>query len=72
VEIYVKTSLEVCEKRDVKGLYKLAREGKIKEFTGISDPYEEPEGAEIVVDGADDLDAIVEKICGWLKEKEFI
>jgi sulfate adenylyltransferase len=72
VEIYVKTSLEVCEKRDVKGLYKLAREGKIKEFTGISDPYEEPEGAEIVVDGADDLDVIVGKIVGWLREKEFI
>ena len=72
VEIYVKTSLEVCEKRDVKGLYKLAREGKIKEFTGISDPYEEPVGAEIVVDGADDLGAIVEKICGWLRGKEFI
>jgi adenylylsulfate kinase-like enzyme len=62
----------VCEKRDVKGLYKLAREGKIKEFTGISDPYEEPVGAEIVVDGADDLGAIVEKICGWLRGKEFI
>ena len=72
VEIYVKTSLEECEKRDVKGLYKLAREGKIKEFTGISDPYEEPVGAEIVVDGADDLGAIVQKICGWLREKEFI
>jgi adenylylsulfate kinase-like enzyme len=50
----------------------LAREGKIKEFTGISDPYEEPVGAEIVVDGADDLGAIVEKICGWLRGKEYI
>ena len=72
VEIYVKTSLEVCEKRDVKGLYKLAREGKIKEFTGISDPYEEPESAEIVVDGGDDLSLIVGKIVGWLRSKEFI
>ena len=72
VEIYVKTSLEMCEKRDVKGLYKLAREGKIKEFTGISDPYEEPEGAEIVVDGGDDLDVIVGKIVGWLRAKEYI
>jgi len=72
VEIYVKTSLEVCEKRDVKGLYKLAREGKIKEFTGISDPYEEPEGAEIVVDGGDDLTVIVDKIVGWLRSKDFI
>ena len=43
VEVHVATSLEECEKRDRKGLYKLAREGKIKEFTGISDPYEEPD-----------------------------
>ena len=42
VEIHVATSLEECERRDRKGLYKLARGGKIKEFTGISDPYEEP------------------------------
>ena len=42
MEIYVDTDLETCEKRDVKGLYKLAREGKIENFTGISDPYEKP------------------------------
>ena len=50
VEIHVATSLEECEKRDRKGLYKLAREGKIKEFTGISDPYEAPEEPELAVD----------------------
>ncbi|MBO6604972.1 bifunctional sulfate adenylyltransferase/adenylylsulfate kinase [Boseongicola sp. H5] len=50
VEVHVATSLEECERRDRKGLYKLAREGKIKEFTGISDPYEAPEAAELVVD----------------------
>lgn len=50
VEVHVATSLEECERRDRKGLYKLAREGKIKEFTGISDPYESPEAAELVVD----------------------
>ena len=50
VEVHVATSLEECEKRDRKGLYKLAREGKIPEFTGISDPYEAPEKAELVVD----------------------
>ena len=50
IEIYVSTSLEVCEERDRKGLYALARAGKIKEFTGISDPYEEPENAEMVID----------------------
>ncbi len=49
LEIHVATSLEECERRDRKGLYKLAREGKIKEFTGISDPYEVPENAELVI-----------------------
>ena len=49
-EIHVATPLEECERRDRKGLYKLAREGKIKEFTGISDPYEEPTKPELRVD----------------------
>ncbi|MFA7434406.1 MAG: bifunctional sulfate adenylyltransferase/adenylylsulfate kinase [Gemmobacter sp.] len=50
VEVHVATSIEECERRDRKGLYKLAREGTIKEFTGISDPYEVPTQAELVVD----------------------
>jgi adenylylsulfate kinase len=50
IEIYVKCPLEVCEQRDVKGLYKLARAGKIKNYTGISAPYEEPENADLVVE----------------------
>ncbi|SNX70939.1 adenylylsulfate kinase /sulfate adenylyltransferase [Cereibacter ovatus] len=50
IEVHVATPIEECEKRDRKGLYKLAREGKIKEFTGISDPYEVPAKAELVVD----------------------
>ncbi|MCM1159026.1 MAG: adenylyl-sulfate kinase [Bacteroidales bacterium] len=50
VEVYVSTPLEECEKRDVKGLYKDARAGKISNFTGISSPYEEPENPDIVVD----------------------
>jgi sulfate adenylyltransferase len=50
VEVHVATSLEECERRDRKGLYKLAREGKIKEFTGISDPYDEPETPELRLD----------------------
>ena len=50
VEIHVATSLEECERRDRKGLYKLAREGKIKEFTGISDPYEEPKMPELRIE----------------------
>ncbi|PLL14073.1 adenylyltransferase [Tabrizicola sp. TH137] len=50
IEVHVATSIEECERRDRKGLYKLAREGKIKEFTGISDPYEAPETPELRVD----------------------
>ena len=50
IEVYVSTPLEVCERRDVKGLYQKAREGKIPNFTGISSPYEIPENAEIVID----------------------
>ncbi|MBU28456.1 MAG: adenylyltransferase [Flavobacteriales bacterium] len=53
LEIFVNTPLEKCEERDSKGLYALAREGKIKEFTGISDPYEEPKNAEIVINSSD-------------------
>lgn len=50
LEIYTKASLGTCEKRDPKGLYKKAREGIIKEFTGISAPYEEPENPEVIID----------------------
>ncbi|PIB23430.1 adenylyltransferase [Amylibacter kogurei] len=50
IEVHVATSIEECERRDRKGLYKLAREGKIKEFTGISDPYDVPENPELSVE----------------------
>ncbi|MBZ0193287.1 MAG: adenylyl-sulfate kinase [Candidatus Kuenenia stuttgartiensis] len=50
IEIYVKCPLNVCEQRDVKGLYKKARTGEIKEFTGISAPYEEPSNPELTID----------------------
>ncbi|MCP5073951.1 MAG: bifunctional sulfate adenylyltransferase/adenylylsulfate kinase [Rhodobacteraceae bacterium] len=50
LEVHVATSIEECERRDRKGLYKLAREGKIKEFTGISDPYDVPEAPELRID----------------------
>ena len=53
VEVFVATSLEDCEERDTKGLYAKARSGEIKEFTGISDPYEEPETPEIRVETHD-------------------
>ena len=61
VEIFVNTPLEKCEERDSKGLYALAREGKIKEFTGISDPYEVPKDAEIVVNSSDENPEILVK-----------
>ena len=50
IEVYVKAPLNVCEHRDVKGLYKKARKGEIKNFTGISDPYEAPEHPEIIIE----------------------
>lgn len=50
VEVYVRVSLSVCEQRDAKGLYKKARKGEIKDFTGISTPYEEPENPELIID----------------------
>ena len=53
VEIHVATPLAECESRDRKGLYAKARQGLIPEFTGISDPYEEPENAELVIDTSD-------------------
>jgi sulfate adenylyltransferase len=63
IEIHVSTSREVCEQRDAKGLYKLARKGVIKEFTGISDPYEAPENPDIIIDsGVDDPEVLVEEI----------
>ena len=51
--VHVSTSIEVCEQRDRKGLYAKARAGILKEFTGISDPYEEPKDAEVVINTAD-------------------
>lgn len=50
VEVYLKCPIEVCRRRDVKGLYKLVDEGKIKNFTGVDDPYEEPENPELVIE----------------------
>lgn len=49
-EVYVKCSRDTCETRDVKGMYKLAREGKISNFTGLSDPYEPPSNPELILD----------------------
>jgi len=69
IEIYCKASLETCEKRDVKGLYKRARAGEIKNYTGIDSPYEAPVNPELIIDtGQETLDYSVSKILSYLKE----
>ena len=73
IEVYVKCPLEVAEKRDVKGLYKKARSGEIPQFTGISDPYEEPVNPEIVVETDKQTpEESANKILKWLKENNLI
>jgi len=70
IEVYVAASLETCEKRDVKGLYKKARAGEIPEFTGISAPYEEPSKPELVLDtDALSVDESVAQIIAYLEKK---
>jgi adenylylsulfate kinase len=65
IEIYCDTSIEICETRDVKGLYKKARSGEIAEFTGISSPYQAPKNPEITVNtGTASLDACVQQVIG--------
>lgn len=73
IEIFVSTPLEKCEERDVKGLYELARKGVIKEFTGISDPYEIPENAEIVINSSGETpEVLVDQIYAQLQELGYI
>ncbi len=73
VEVYVKCALDVCEARDTKGLYKKARAGEVKEFTGISAPYEEPLEPELVVDTAvETLEESTEKVLAYLAQRGVI
>lgn len=73
IEIYCRASVEVCESRDVKGLYQKARRGEIKDFTGISSPYEEPETPALVVDtGSLPLDACVSQVLDYLEQRQII
>jgi adenylylsulfate kinase len=73
VEVYVDAPLEVCEGRDVKGLYKKARAGEIPEFTGISAPYEAPERPELVLDtGRQTVDESVQQILHYLEQKGYL
>jgi adenylylsulfate kinase len=73
VEIYVKCPLDVCRQRDVKGLYKLVDEGKIKNFTGVDDPYEEPEHPELVVETSNEtIEESVDRIFARLQELGYV
>ena len=73
IEVYCSANIDVCEKRDTKGLYKKARLGEIKEFTGISSPYEDPVNPEIVVDtGSLNLNDSVEEVINYLREQNLI
>ncbi len=72
-EVYVKCSLDKCEERDVKGMYKKARNNEIKGFTGIDDPYEAPENPDLIVDTeSESLDQSVQKILDFLKTKHVL
>lgn len=73
IEIYCKCSIEVCEQRDVKGLYKKARAGEINNFTGISAPYEEPQQPDLVLDtGSENLEVCAQRVMALLVERGVI
>lgn len=72
-ECYVKCSLEVCEKRDPKGLYRLARKGEIQNMTGLSAPFEEPQNADLVIETSRlPLDKSVDQVVQFLNERRLI
>ena len=73
VEVYAEASLEVCEARDTKGLYAKARAGEIKGFTGIDDPYEAPENAEVICHTADEsVEESAQKVIDKLVELKYL
>ena len=73
IEVYAKASVEVCEERDVKGLYAKARSGEIKEFTGISDPYEAPLDPEVTLETeSEDPEESAAKLIALLEERQLI
>lgn len=70
IEIYCQCDIEICEQRDVKGLYKRARSGEIPHFTGISSPYEAPTNPELIIDcGQDSVDECVDQIIDYLRSQ---
>ncbi len=73
IEIYIKCPLQLCENRDVKGLYKKARTGEIKHFTGIDSPYEAPENPELTIDTSKlSIDEAVDEIISYLIKNAYI
>ena len=73
IEIFCNASLELCESRDVKGLYKRARAGEIKNYTGIDSPYEAPNNPELVIDtDGETLEESVVKVIDFLKSREIV
>lgn len=73
IEIHMSTPLSVCEQRDPKGLYKKARQGEIKNFTGIDSVYEAPESPEITLNTAEfDIEACADKVIAYLKQNKII
>ena len=73
VEVHVAASVETCESRDVKGLYKKARAGEIKDFTGISAPYEAPEKPELLIDtNGEPVEKSVERLVAYLEAKGYL
>ena len=73
IEVYCDAPLDVCESRDVKGLYKKARAGEIPEFTGISSPYEAPESPELILEtNTLSVDKCIDKLISYLKDRQII
>ena len=73
IEVYMSTPLETCEQRDPKGLYKKARSGQIKNFTGIDSEYEPPEAPEVTLDTSTmSVEECVNQVISYLKEKQIL
>jgi bifunctional enzyme CysN/CysC len=73
VEVFVATPIEEAERRDPKGLYRKAREGKIKNFTGVDSPYEPPQAAELVLDTVStDAEALADHVVEYLRAKGYV
>lgn len=73
IEVYVKCSIEICRKRDVKGLYNKVEQGELLQFTGVDDPYEEPQQAELTIDTESmDVEQCIDTIIGFLERKKIL